>query len=339
MAPKFTICIPSYNRGQAALRQVVHTLPLIGPDWEILVLDNCSTLNTEGYSEIESLSKTDHRIRYVKHAENLGFHGNVLASLKLANSSYLQIVSDEDYANPKVVGDAIHTLDEFAHVGLIRGSIGAVKGMTPRNSAIYPDQFLIAGREALSEFSLTTNYVSGIIYNKKLLNSVGLLKKFELGLICNPMITAYAHMYLDILIGASCATMTSSEIVCLEGEEHSYTQDTKSTAEAFPYTFAGRLEQIIGFRDAFRAVCGPDDLNDLSLLVHLYLRLVQKYCSLFRVDSFLYDARDLGLESLKESLKHFLISAAHIDEFSPFRELVHEMVQERFHFCFAEHVQ
>ena len=80
-------------------------------------------------------------------------------------------------------------------------------------------------------------------------------------------------------------------------------------------------------------MCGPVGLNDVSLLVHLYLRLVQKYCSLFRVDSFLYDARDLGLQSLQESLKHFLISAAHIDEFSPFRDMVHEMVQERFQLC------
>jgi glycosyltransferase involved in cell wall biosynthesis len=330
MSPKFTICIPSYNRGQAALRQVTHTLPLIGPDWEILVLDNCSTANTEGYSEIESLSQIDHRVRYVKHAENLGFHGNVLASIKAAKSDYLQIISDEDYSNPKVVQDAISTLKEFPDVGLIRGSIGAIEGMKPRNSAIYPDQLLSAGRFALSDFSLTTNYISGVIYNKQLLASRGIIRKFELGLMKNPMIIAYAHVYLDVLISAFCTVITSKEIVCFEGEEYSYTPDIKSTAQGFPYTFAGRLEQIIGFRDAFREVCGLDGLNDLSLLVHLYLRLVQKYCTLFHIDGFLYTERGLSIGPLRESLRHFLVAACEIDEFIPIRNMVHDMVGERF---------
>jgi hypothetical protein len=110
-------------------------------------------------------------------------------------------------------------------------------------------------------------------------------------------------------------------------------RDIKSTSESGAYTFSGRLEQIIGFRDAFRKVCGPDGLNDLSLLIHLYLRLVQKYCLLFRIDTFLYTARGLGLEPLQESLRYFLIAASEIDEFVPVRNLVHEMVQERFQLC------
>jgi glycosyltransferase involved in cell wall biosynthesis len=177
MAPKFTICIPSFNRGQAALSQVLYTLPLIESDWEILVLDNCSSNSIEGYSEIASLSESDHRVRYVRHAENLGFHGNLVECLNLANSDYLQIISDEDYGNPKAVRDAIATLNEFPHVGLIRGSIGAIEGMKPRNSAIYPDQFLEAGQSALSMFSMTTNYMSGIIYNKRLLVAKNILQK------------------------------------------------------------------------------------------------------------------------------------------------------------------
>ena len=329
MSPKLTICIPSFNRGDAALRQVLHTLPLIEPGWELLVLDNCSTVNTEGYSEIESLSMMDHRVRYVKHAENLGFHGNILASIKSAKSAYLQIISDEDYSNPKAVQDAIATLDEFPEVGLIRGSMGPIAGMVPRNSTTYADQFLTAGHRALGDFSFT-NYVSGIIYNKKLLKFKGILQKFEVGLSCNPMIAAYAHVYLDILVSASCAVISSRDIVCFEGVEQKYAPDTKSTAQVSTYTFAGRLEQIIGFRDAFREVCSPDQLNDVSLLIHLYLRLVQKYCTLFHIDSFLYVERGLSLGALRESMRHFFIAACEIDEFLPALSVVHDMVHERF---------
>ena len=328
MTPKLTICIPSYNRGQAALRQVLHTLPLIEPDWEILVLDNCSFQNLEGYREIEFMSKLDHRLKYVKHAQNLGFHGNVLACIKSVTTPYLQIISDEDYANSAVVRDAISTLDEFPEVGLIRGSIGPINGMVPRNSKVYPDQFLKAGRSALGEFSLSTNYLSGIIYNRQLLAELQIVRKFEDGLANNPMIAAYAHMYLDILTAASCSVITSREIVCFEGVEESCVPNAGPLAEALPYTFAGRLEQIIGFRDAFREACGPDNLGDLSLLVHLYLRLVDKYWLLFHVDSFLFTSRGLRLDDLRESLLHFFHAASGIDEFSFVQDVVRGLVDE-----------
>ena len=330
MAPKFTICIPSFNRGPAALRQVLHTLPLIEPDWEILVLDNCSTHNLEGYSEIAALSESDHRIRYIRHPENSGFHGNVLASLRMANSAYLQIVSDEDYSNPKVVRDAIATLDEFTQVGLIRGSIGAIEGMKPRNSAIYPDQFLAAGAPALSVFSLSTNYISGVIYNKNLLVSRGILQKLEFGLLNTPVLSVYPHMYLDILIAASCAVITSSEILCLEGVEYSFIPDVKSMAQNGAYSWGGRLEQFIGFRDAFVEVCVYGEKYDLSLLIYLYLHLVTKYYSLFWIDSFLYTARGLNIDDLRESLRCYFHAASSIDEFASVRSIIRDLIDERF---------
>jgi glycosyltransferase involved in cell wall biosynthesis len=327
-SPKFTICIPSYNRGQAALRQVLHTLPMVEPDWEILVLDNCSFRSLQGYSEIQALSKSDRRIRYIKHIENLGFHGNILSCLKLANSPYLQILSDEDYANISVIHDAIATLAEFPQAGLIRGSIGAIEGMKPRNSKIYPDQFLDAGRAALADFSFTTSYLSGIIYNRELLAARRIIERLEHGLRNNPAIAPYAHMYLDILISSCAVVITSTEIVCFEGEEDNDVADLKSTAETFTYTFPGRLQQFIGFRDALREVCGPDDLSDLPLLVHLYKRLVDKYWLLFSVDGFLYTSRGLRLDDLSESLKYFFQAASGFDEFASVREMVRVMVDD-----------
>ena len=99
------------------------------------------------------------------------------------------------------------------------------------------------------------------------------------------------------------------------------------------------MEQFIGFRDAFRRACGPGELNDLSLLIHLYLRLINKYCVLFRIDSFLYTARGLGIGSLQESLRHFLISAAEIEEFAHIRDKVQEMVLERLQLCLPTQAQ
>ena len=334
MLPKLTICIPSFNRGPAALKQVLHTLPLIEPNWEILVLDNCSSINLEGYHQIELLTKSDSRVRYVRHQENLGLARNILSCFTFSNAPYIQINSDEDFSNPRGVRDAVATLVEFPQVGLIRGSIAPASGIMPRNSVIYSDQFLNAGRPALADFSLTTNYLSGIIYNKNLLVSVGILHKFKMGVESNDnMIAVYPHMYLDILVSTFCTVITSSEVVCFEGEDYQAITSIKAIAEGVAYTFSGRLEQFIGFREAFRKACGPEELNDLSLLIYLYVQLVTKYCMLFRIDGFLYAARGLSLGPLQESLRHFFIAAAEIDEFGPVRDMVHEMVQESFQLC------
>jgi hypothetical protein len=177
---------------------------------------------------------------------------------------------------------------------------------------------------------LSTNYISGIIYNKNLLVSRGILKKLELGLINTPVLSVYPHMYLDILVAACCAVITSSEILCLEGEECSPWSDAKSMAQNPAYSWGGRSEQFIGFRDAYIEVCGYGEKYDLSLLIYLYLHLVTKYYSLFWIDSFLYTARGLNIDDLRESLRCYFHAAADIAEFASVRNMIRDLIDERF---------
>jgi glycosyltransferase involved in cell wall biosynthesis len=327
---KFSICIPTYNRGSKALNQVLTTLPLIDEDWQILVLDNCSSIYLEEYAEIEKISKIDPKLKYIRHPKNLELYGNILSCLKLCNSNYIQIISDEDFSNPPVVRHVLKMLDEFPDVGLMRGSISSISGMQPRNGLIYADKLLSSGREALGEFSLTTNYISGIFYNISLLNQYNIINKFEKGLDSIPSIKVYAHMYLDILVASVCKVMTTKDIVCIEGEEISYTPSMNSLSNLLPYSFGGRLEQIIAFRDAFREVCGNNELNDLALLVFLYQRLINKYILLFKFDESLHTHRNLDMRYLKETLFNFCISASYIPEFNAIQDKVHEIIDESF---------
>lgn len=327
---KFSICIPTYNRGSKALNQVLTTLPLIDEDWKILVLDNGSSIFLDEYAEIERISKIDSRLGYIRHPQNYGFHTNVLSCLKLCNSNYIQIIGDEDFSNPPVVRQALKMLDEFPDVGLLRGSISPIPGMQSRNGLIYADKLLPSGREALGEFSLTTNYISGIFYNISLLNQHDIINKFENGLESIPTIQAYAHMYLDMLVASVCKVMTTKDIVCIEGEEISYTPTMNSMSNTPAYCFGGRLEQIIAFRDAFRQVCGKNELNDLALLVYLYQRLINKYILLLKFDVSLHTYRNLDMRYLKETLFNFCTSASYIPEFSGIQDKVHEIINEAF---------
>ena len=327
MQPKLTICIPTFNRGAFALNQVQHTLPLIEKDWEILVLDNGSDLSSSEYRQIELMAKSDPRLTYIRHGENKGFPLNFATCFTLSSAPYIQIVTDEDFSNPPVVLEAIKVLQEFSDLGAIRGSIATLSNGTPRNAMNCPDAFLKAGEEALTAFSLTTNYLSGMIYNKALLNSNGVFDRFGNGLGNNPASRIYPHMYLDIFVAAVCDVAFTSETVCFEGPEAPAIQNTQQLADSVPYSFGGRLEQFIGFRDAFREACSK---KNIQLLINLYGRLCDKYFHLFHSDRFLHQQRSLNFDRLHESLLSFLLASADIPEFEGHRDVVRIKCEKAF---------
>lgn len=319
MAPKLTICIPTYNRGEFALNQVLHTLPLIDDNWAILVLDNCSSLSKEEYRQIELISRSDLRLKYVRHSENKGFMWNFADCFALSKTPYIQIVTDEDFSNPPVLREAIKVLEEFPELGAIRGSIASLGDAVPRNAFNYPDAFLRAGEDALRVFSLTTNYLSGMVYNKALLSSNGVFDKMMIGLGNNPASCIYPHMYLDILVASACDVAFISEVICFEGSEAPAVQNLQQLASSGPYSFGGRLEQFIGFRDVFREVCGK---TNTQLLIYLYGRLCEKYLHMFHRDKFLHNHRNLDVVHLHQSMAYFFMASAHIPEFEGYRNAV-----------------
>jgi len=319
MQPTVTICIPTCDRGAFALNQVRQTLPLIDGNWEILVLDNGSSLSKDEYHQIELISRSDSRVTYVRHAENKGFILNFADCFTLPKAPYIQIVTDEDFSNPPVLRDAIKVLEEFPELGAIRGSIATFGDATPRNALNYPDAFLKAGEDALRVFSLTTNYLSGMVYNKALLNRSGVFNRMMIGLGNNPASRIYPHMYLDILIAAVCDVAYTSEVICFEGPEAPAVQNRQQLADSGPYSFGGRLEQFIGFRDAFRQVC---DGQNIQLLIYLYTRLCEKYFYTFHRDRFLHQHRNLEFAQLHHSMANFFLAAADIPEFEGYRNAV-----------------
>ena len=316
-----TICIPTWNRGPVALRQVLRTLPLIDPDWEILVLDNDSNLFQDEYKEIEKMSYGESSVRYIKNERDLGFAGNFLSCFGQARSPYIQIISDEDFSHPPTVRDALTVFKEYPDLGALRGSIGGFPGESPRNMLNYPNSFLRAGDDALCDFSLATNYLSGMIYNRSLLSNLGLPDRVKSALVDNIACATYPHLYLDILVASACDVATVAEVVCFEGPEMRGSETLKQLAQSGAYSFSARLDQFVGFRDLFREIC---DGKKLGLLIFLYMRLVRKYYHMFHCDISLHQTRGLNIIALHESLTAFFWSATNIPEFVNYADVIRD---------------
>ncbi len=286
MEKKFSICVPTFNRGSKALTVAQTLLPDIDDDWELLFLDNGSTKETESYAELAAMAEKDQRLRYICHAANRGFHRNFLACFEMANSPYIMLISDEDFANPEMIREVLGLLHEYPSVGVLRGAIEPVPGVKPRNSHNRQDASFMRGEEALMNYSFSNNYMSGVIYNRRLLMALGLLDKLEKGVDSNAI---YPHLYLDLLACAVTDVVTTAQVCCLEGEAQIAEGNEPHKYEA-PYSFGSRVDQFIVLRDAaWEAVGLVKQPFDIKMFIAVYLRLCEKYMFLItRVNSAMY---------------------------------------------------
>lgn len=104
--PRITVVLPCLNEEQG----LSHVLDSIPPEvFEILVLDNCSTDRT-----VEVASNGDHRVRVVRHPENLGYGGSYIRGLPMARGDVI-VTSDADGTYP--VRDCLPLVDALVEGG------------------------------------------------------------------------------------------------------------------------------------------------------------------------------------------------------------------------------
>lgn len=115
--PLVTIGIPTYNRADGYLKQALGSaVSQTYPNIEIIVADNCSTDNTE---EVVA-GFADSRIRYTKHARNIGANNNFNYCLEQANGDYFLLLHDDDLIDADFVEACMRSAGYATDFGIIR---------------------------------------------------------------------------------------------------------------------------------------------------------------------------------------------------------------------------
>lgn len=113
--PKVSVCIPTYNQGRFIGQAIQSVLEQSFQDFELIIVDNCSTDNTQ--EVVKSFS--DKRIKYFRNNTNIGGGKNWNKAISLATGGYISILHSDDFYLPGILEAESQVLDLNPNVGLV----------------------------------------------------------------------------------------------------------------------------------------------------------------------------------------------------------------------------
>ena len=117
--PKVSVCIPVYNGSNYIAESIESVLAQTYEDYQLIVIDNCSTDNTE---EIVR-NFDDPRLTYIRNKQNLGLMVNFNRCLELATGEYVYIWHHDDVMLPDNLKLKVQLLDEHPDVGFVHSNL------------------------------------------------------------------------------------------------------------------------------------------------------------------------------------------------------------------------
>lgn len=97
MAGLVSIIMPSYNTAEYIAESIQSVLSQSYTDWELIVVDDCSTDNTD---EVVKPYLTDGRIKYIKNDANSGAAVSRNRALREAKGKWIAFLDSDDIWMP-----------------------------------------------------------------------------------------------------------------------------------------------------------------------------------------------------------------------------------------------
>lgn len=158
-----SICIPTYNRIDKTVLLVKSILEYDELDIEVVVLDNCSTDNTE----IVLTEIKDTRFRYYRNKQVIGGMQNILTSLTYGRGEYVLLCLDKDRILPDKIKEFIILLKKLDVIG----------GQCILNAYNYTNNIIYEkGLESVLNFAYTSEHPSGLFFNKNVIDKTEILQ-------------------------------------------------------------------------------------------------------------------------------------------------------------------
>lgn len=308
-----TICIPTFNRGSLLLKNLEEIMPELTKDWPLLIVDNGSTTNKSSYKQIEKIANQNPLIKYVRQPWNKEFIGNMITAIELVDTNFIFFLADEDLPNFDFLKNQYESLKCDPNLGAIRTSTMSVDEKSVENlGGTFDDETLDPGLDAVVNFAMQGNYLSGQIFNAELIKSSGILEALKTNKLSQKY---YPHMYLNMKLAAKFKTKFSSEISAIIGlpcEDINDGSFNSVNGYFGSFSYGNRIDQFVAFRDALlecvEDINGEIDVSDLYLA---YLSIFHKYMQMILLSNGVqYVKHGINIKLLARTFSQFALSAA-----------------------------
>ena len=276
-----TVCMPSYNSGTTALKNILWMQERLPKSVEYVVVDDGSTEDVAPYLSLQ----LNPRVRFIRHATNGGFVSGFSSALLAVEHGVAVICSDEDVIPPEGI-KALKQLD-WRTTAVARGSVGSMDGYTsPDENPVQQPVHAKRGAAAVSAFGFDNMYISGTAYNMELLRQV--LDTYRAN---SWKHVIYAHLYLDLLAAAAGDVQLLTQTTALAGPTGKRAVEPSQYNTV--YSLGNRIDQLIVFRDALLDACNVGGTFDSAMFDVGYHKLMARMLFLIgRVNGRqYYDAR------------------------------------------------
>ncbi|MBX9256554.1 glycosyltransferase family 2 protein [Desmonostoc muscorum CCALA 125] len=113
--PKITVCIPTFNRISLLPYAIDSVFNQSEQDFELIICDDGST---DGTPELMS-EYTDHRIKYIRHPQNIGKSNNMRSGFDAARGEYFIKFDDDDRITPDFLASTAAILDQDSSIDFV----------------------------------------------------------------------------------------------------------------------------------------------------------------------------------------------------------------------------
>ncbi|RCJ24960.1 glycosyl transferase family 2 [Nostoc sp. ATCC 43529] len=113
--PKITVCIPTFNRISLLPYAIASVLNQSEQDFELIVCDDGSS---DGTPEFMS-EYTDHRVKYIRHSQNIGKSNNMRSGFDAASGEYFIKFDDDDRLTPDFLASTAAILDQDSSIDFV----------------------------------------------------------------------------------------------------------------------------------------------------------------------------------------------------------------------------
>jgi len=115
-APKVSVLIPTYNYAHYLDDTIQSVLKQTYTDFELIIVDNCSTDNTD---EVVKKYLNDKRVSFYTNETNVGLVGNWNKCLEYARGKYIKFLCADDMFHPGLLEKFIPVLEQFPDVSIV----------------------------------------------------------------------------------------------------------------------------------------------------------------------------------------------------------------------------